>query len=143
MPFDIVAFFGRSHEKARLLRSGEVIPSELEAGFDILGQLDPDWVWVLDSSGEIKGVLVASPAHGVAMIWRIIIAPGASSMALGKLLRSFLKDCRARGIRGYLTMVSPSGESQSRLARIIEHSGGRKIQDGMTMYASRLPKEGI
>ena len=42
MPFDIVGFFGKSHEKSRLLRAKEVIPSNLEAAFDLLGQIDPD-----------------------------------------------------------------------------------------------------
>jgi hypothetical protein len=142
IPFDIVAFFGKK-ERARLMRPKEVIPPELEAAFDILGQLDPDWVWVLDIDGKIRGVLVASPAHGVAMIWRIVVSPGASSMALGKLLRAFLRDCRARGVRGYLTVVSLAGESQARLAQIIEHAGGKKIEDGMTLYASPLPKENL
>lgn len=130
-------------ERARLMLPGDVIPSELEAAFDVLGQLDPDWVWVIDIDGMIRGVLVASPAHGVAMIWRVVIHPSASRWALGRLLRAFLRDTRMRGLRGYLTVVSMTGESQKRLASIIEHAGGKAIQDGMTLYASRMPKEGI
>jgi GNAT superfamily N-acetyltransferase len=141
--FDIVAFFGKRREAARLMRPGEVIPSSLEAAFDLLGQIDPDWVWVLDVDGTIKGVLVASPAHGVAVVWRVVVEPGASSMGLGKLLRAFLRTCRQRGIRGYLTMLSLSRETESRLAKILEHSGGKVVMENMAMMVSRMPRENI
>jgi hypothetical protein len=136
-----VAFFGKKHERARLMRSGEVIPPSLEAGFDILNQLDPDWVWVLDVDGTIKGILVASPCHGAAMIWRIVVAPGSSQAALLRLLRAFLRDCRKRGLRGYLTFISLSREPEKRLAAILEHSGGRIFAKDMIMIASPIPRE--
>jgi hypothetical protein len=117
----------------------DVIPAELESGFDLLGQLDPDWVWVLAQDEKIKGVLIASPAHGVAMIWRITVAKDASQMALFKLLRAFLRDARSRGLRGYLTIVSPSSESQKRLTGIFEKAGGQVVESGMTMLASPVP----
>jgi hypothetical protein len=139
MDFDIVAFFGKKREQARLMRPMDVIPAELEAGFDLLGQLDPDWVWVLAQDEKIKGVLIASPAHGVAMIWRITVAKDASQMALFKLLRAFLRDARSRGLRGYLTIVSPSSESQKRLTGIFEKAGGQVVESGMTMLASPVP----
>ena len=143
MPFDIMAFFGKKHEKARLLRAGEVIPSHLEAAFDLLGQIDHDWIWVLDVDGTIKGILVASPCHGAAMIWRIVVSPGSSQMALGRLLRAFLRDCRKRGIKGYLTFVSLSREPERRLASILEHSGGKIFQKDMALIVSPMPREGI
>lgn len=142
IPFDIVAFFGKKRERARQLRSKEVIPSELDAAFDLVGQVDHEWVWVLEVDGELKGVLVASPAHGVAMIWRIVIKPGCSTMALGRLLRRFLKDCRKRGIVGYMTVLQMEG-TQEALARIMEKVGAIKVQEGMTMYAGKLPRENI
>jgi len=93
--------------------------------------------------GNINGVLVASPCHGAAMIWRVVVAPGSSQMALGRLLRAFLRDCRKRGVRGYVTFLSLSGEAQQRLATILEHAGGKVIQSGMTMYGSRMPRANI
>jgi hypothetical protein len=105
--------------------------------------MDPEWVWVLDVDGTINGVLVASPAHGVAMIWRLVVKPGSSRMALGRLLRAFLRDCRKRGIRGYLTILTSGRENEERLASILEHSGGRKIKDGMSFWASPMPRENI
>jgi hypothetical protein len=141
--FDVMEFFRSKREHARLLRPGEVIPSELEAAFDLLGQLDPDWVWVLDCAGTIKGVLVASPAHGVAMIWRISIAKDASNMALVRILRRFLKDCRKRGIRGLLTAVSPNRDSEKRLASIMVHAGCRQLEGDLVMVVGKLPRENI
>jgi L-amino acid N-acyltransferase YncA len=143
IPFDIMAFFGKSHEKARLLRAKEVIPVELEAAFDILGQIDHEWVWVLERDGKIAGILVASPCHGAAMIWRVVVSPGSSQMALGRLLRAFLRDCRKRGVKGYLTFVSLSREPEKRLASILEHAGGKIFQRDMVMIASPLPRESI
>jgi hypothetical protein len=143
MPFDVVAFFGRKQERVRLLRKSEVIPKELEAGFDILGQIDPDWCWILEQDGAIKGVLIASPAHGAAMIWRLSVAQGCSQMSVGKLLRAFLRDCRKRSIRGFLTVLSSDREQEQRLATIIEHAGGKKIMGGLELYASPIPRENI
>jgi hypothetical protein len=145
-PFDIIGFFGKhAVEKARLMRSGEVIPPELEAAFDLTGQLDSNWVWVLDTDGIIKGVLIASPAHGVVMIWQISIAKDASNLALARLLRRFLADCRTRGMRGLLTIVNLAGDSQRRLADIIlkSHPMARIIEPSMALLASPLPKEGL
>lgn len=141
--FDIVSLFNQRRERARQLRHEDTIPSSLEAAFDILHQLDPQWVWVLDDCGVITGVLVASPAHGMAVIWRISISPSASHVAPVRLLRVFLRDIRRRGMRGYMTVVNLNSSTQAQLARIIERSGGKVIESGMTMLASPLPKEGI
>lgn len=133
----------KAPERARLMRTGEEIPGPLEAGFDVLNQIDSKWVWVLTSGEEITGVLVASPCHGTAMIWRISISKSASSTALVRLLRVFLKDCRNRGIRGYLTILGQGTEAQSRLGRIIERAGGKIIESGMIMWALPQAKDGI
>ncbi len=143
MDFDVVAFFGKKRERARLMHKGDVIPAELEAGFDQLGQLDPEWVWVLVDGDIIKGVLVASPAHGAAMIWRISLDRTCSKVALAKLLRAFLRDLRIRGVRGLLTIMSPSSPTQSQLASILRRVGGGPFLEGMSVYASPMPKEGI
>jgi hypothetical protein len=141
MPFDVVAFFGRKQERVRLLRRGEVIPSSLDTGFEALGQLDTDWIWCLDVDGAIKGVLLASPCHGAAIIWRIAIEPGQSSMALGRLLRAFMRDCAKRNVRGYLTIVSPAREEEKRLAAIITKAGGTIVKEGMTIMLGAVRED--
>lgn len=141
--FDVVAFFSQKHEEARLMKAGEVIPSSLEAAFDILGMLDPEWVWVLAVDGLIKGVLIASPCHGAAALWRLSVEKGQSNMAVGRLLRAFLRDCRKRGVKGYLTFLTQGRPAEDRLASILEHSGGKKIKGGMVLYASPMPRETI
>ena len=138
--FDIMAILAM--DRARLMREGEEIPPELEAGFEQLGKLDRDWVWVVESGGKIVGVLLACDCHGVAMIWRVAVLPGQSTMAVGRLLRRFLGDVRARGMVGYLTLVDASKSTQGRLQAIIEKAGGQKFGE-FTLMASAMPRENI
>jgi hypothetical protein len=125
-----------------MLQEDETIPASLEAGFEQLGHLDRHWVWVLESGGEIKGVLLASPCHGAAFIWRVAVAQGVEGWSVGKLLRRFLKDCKERGLRGYLTIVNPSVEAQGQLKSIVERAGGKAV-GSYELLAGPTPKEFI
>jgi hypothetical protein len=138
---DVLALFTPS-EKARLLRPGEVIPSQLDVGFDLLGKLDPEWIWVLDYAGEIRGVLIAAPCHGVAFIWRLALLPGQPPTSVVRLLRRFLRDIRRREMIGYMTLVDLGVETQSRLTKIIEHAGGGRYRE-LTLVCAPMPREGI
>jgi hypothetical protein len=138
---DVLAFL-MPRDGVRNLRSGEVIPVSLDAGFDLLGDLDLDWIWVYESIGEIKGVLVASRCHGVAFIWRLAILPGQPHSVVIRLLRKFLHDLRERGIQGYMTLIDDSIPRQAKLLRIFEKAGGKTICT-MKFLASGLPREGI
>jgi hypothetical protein len=120
--FDVMQFLV---PKARLIGPSESIPAELEVGFEQLGKLDRDWCWVWSSGGEVRGVLLAAPCHGAAMIWRVSVLPGESAMAVTRLLKRFLSDIQARGCSGYLTLVDTSKPIQGRLKGIIEKNGGK------------------
>jgi len=124
--FDVMQFLAPKDE-ARLLGPDEEIPAELEAGFDQLGKLDRNWVWVVQSDWKIKGVLLACPCHGTAVIWRLSLDPSLNNVAVVRLLRRFLSDIRARGMVGYMTIVDPAKEVQSRLKGIIEKAGGQSF----------------
>jgi hypothetical protein len=138
--FDIMAVLAM--DRARLMREGEIIPASLDAGFDLLGSLDHDWIWVLDSGGEIKGVMVASPCHGTVFVWRIAIDPSVSNTGVIRLLRRFVGDIRKRGSVGYTTLVDASKPIQKRLMGIVEKAGGTKFGD-YSLMASTLPREGL
>jgi len=138
--FDIFTLVAQ--DRIRMLRKGEIIPASLEAGFEQLGNLDHDWVWVLESGGEIKGVLLAAPCHGTAFIWRIAVGPDVEGWSVGKLLRRFLADCRERGLKGYITIIDSSVPIQKQLQRIIERAGGTVVGD-YRMMSAPTPKEFI
>lgn len=125
----------------RQMRASDRMPPELRMGFDLLGKLDTDWIWVVEEGGLIRGVLVAAPCHGVAMIYRLALVPGTPLGSLTALLRRFLGDLRARGIRGYLTFVDPESKIQGKLKRIIERAGGQQIGAPHVVMAAPLPKE--
>ncbi len=137
---DILGFLAR--DRVRMLHAGETIPTRFDAGFEQLGALDTEWVWVLESCGEMKGVLVAAPCHGTAFIWRVAVDKGVEPWSIGKLLRRFLADCRSRGLRGYLTIVDVSVPVQAQLQHIVERAGGKTIGD-FKLLAGPTPKEFI
>ena len=125
--------------RVRNLRPQEPIPAEFQIGFDALGQLDYNWIWVVEDRG-IEGILVAAPCHGLALLYRVQMRPG--SKLLMRLLRSVMKDLRARGIRGFMTFLSQRREEEIKLGIIIERLGGRQMGEHMVM-ASPLAKEGV
>lgn len=134
---------GRSPSRVRLIHAGESLPSCLEAGFDQLGQLDPSWVWIVERDGKIEGTLLASPCHGTAIIWRLALVPDAPVSSLFKLLRQFLRDCRARKLKGYMTLVDPCVDTQDKLRRVMQRAGAKVAAEGWSLVAGPLPKEGI
>ena len=127
-------------DKVRLLNPGEKIPSEMDAGFDLLGQIDSNWVWCLESGNEIKGILVASNFHGMAFLWRLKVLPEIGRFGANRLLRRFRSDCLKRGVQGYLTLVDTSTVTGKQLLSIVERCGG-KDHGPVNLLASRLPKE--
>ena len=139
---DVMAFLLPKDHHARLLRPGETIPASLNAGFDMLGKIDPNWIWILESQGEIRGILVASDCHGCAFVWRLVVSPGMGNVAVIRLLRRFAMDIRERGLKGYLTLLSAENDTETRLKGIVEKLGG-KSGGQFTLMASWLPKENI
>jgi hypothetical protein len=121
--------------RIRNMRPGEVLPEKFEVGFDQLGRLDHNWVWIAERRGQIEGCIVASPCHGVALIWRLVSFAGSAGML--PLCRRFMKDCKARGIRGYLTLVDPEVKTQARLMRVILRGKG-KVAGTFHLMASPL-----
>jgi hypothetical protein len=124
---------------ARNLRPGETIPKSLEAGFDLLGRLDPEWVWVIDYAGEIKGVLVAAYCHGAALLWRLSVLPDAGNAGAFKLLWAFRSAMRKRRIQWYMTLVDESTEMGQRLKQVVERTGGDSYGH-LSLLASPLSK---
>lgn len=128
-----------TQDEVRLLRSGETIPANLQAGFEQMNAIDPDWAWIVESSGEIKGVLLAGPCHGAAFVCRISVAEGMPPLTAGKLLRRFLADCRKRGVKGIISILDRSVETEARLLHILQRIDGKEF-DNMTVVAAPVPQ---
>ena|SRR5208283_1337761 len=137
----IAALRGESPLIVRLLQEPESLPESFEAGFDQLGQLDPQWVWVAERRGQIVGCIVASPCHGVALIWRLYSKTGADCLL--PMCRRFMADCRKRGVKGYMTFVDLNIPAQSKLQRLLKRLGGDTTGNPFTLIAGPLAKEGV
>lgn len=121
---DVLQFL-MPRDRVRHPKPYEEIPRSLDAGFEQLGKLDTEWAWVLESQGEIKGIILACPCHGTAFIWRVAVMPGLENTAIVRLLRGFLGDMRKRGVKGLLTIIDPKVRQQSRLKRVLERIKGK------------------
>ncbi len=127
----------------RNYRQGDRFPPELHVGFDLLGRLDGDWIWVVEDAGRIRGALVAAPCHGIAIIYRLALVKGTRFALLVGLLRRFLADLRARGVPGFFTMIDPANPVQAKLGRILERAGGKQMGRLHAIIAAKLPQENV
>lgn len=134
----------RNRITVRTARHGETFPATWELGFDALGAIDPAWLWIAERAGKPLGAILASEAHGTAIIWRVV-APGPDSAAVTRrLLHAFLRDLRDRGLRGYIAMLNRQIPTQDALARIIERAGGHESATAnLVIMAGPIPKESI
>lgn len=123
----------------RLMLQRDVIPAEFEVGFDQLGRLDHNWIWVVERYGKIEGCIVAAPCHGVAFVYRVAMAKDAPKYCLRKLIRQAVNDCRERGIRGMMTFVNPDNETQMKLKKLMENWGGGSPVPLQMVMAAPLP----
>ena len=136
-----LVYGGKCH--VRLMRDTDYpMLSDFELGFDHLKQLDKQWVWVAETYGKLVGVIMASPVHGIAMVWRLQTLPDQPFSVLAKLLRTFIADIRQRGYSGYMTLLNTNVDKQQKLANIVERTGGKSIGEHILMV-SPLPKEGV
>jgi hypothetical protein len=125
-------------DKVRLLHSGETIPADLDYGWELI-KLDRDWVWVIDSGGQIKGLLVAANFHGAAFILRLKVLPEVGNMGVLRLLRRFRGDCIGRGVSIFLTIADLSTAAGRQLKAIVERCGG-KDHGAVNLMSGPFPK---
>jgi hypothetical protein len=108
---------------ARLLNTGEKIPADLDQDWEMV-KLDPDWVWVVESGGQVRGLLVAANFHGTAFILRLKVLPEVGNMGVVRLLRRFKSDCKNRGVSHFLTLADLTTATGRQLKRIVVRCGG-------------------
>jgi hypothetical protein len=134
----VTAMLMQFPESVRLLKKGEYLPASLEVGLDLLGKIDPDWIWIATRLGLVTGVLAASPCHGVAVIWRVIATEAASGTCVLRLLRRFLKDIKERQMLGYVVVLDQHKPIEMKLAEIVKRYGGKSFGSSFMVMASSL-----
>lgn len=101
------------------------LPPELLAEFALIeGTLDPEWIWVLETSEGVVAACIGCPMHGILMLLRIAATENAPPLWPRTLLPALLDDAKARGLRGVFTFLDLTRKEERRLARILARSGG-------------------
>ena len=98
------------------------LPVSLREGFAEEWEFDAEWTWVLERDGEIVGMLLGAPCHGIAQMIMLKVLPGNESSAI-KLIRAFLRDCLSRGFKGYMVHLNHDSSAQYKLMRIARKAG--------------------
>jgi hypothetical protein len=119
----------------RNMVKGDKLPEELRTGFET-GSM-PEWIWVVERDGKIVGLLIAAPAHIVAILLRVVSTSEAHPNDMRALLIRVMHDIKERGFKGYITWLDPSREIENSLLSIVELSGGVKFPNQQVMVFGR------
>lgn len=122
--------------KIRNFVKGEELPAELSSGFEKGNQ--PEWIWVAERDSKIVAILVAAPAHIVAILLRLASTDDAEPMDVRVLLVNAVKDIKDRGFEGYVTWLSPDTGVEKKLYEIIMAGGGIQLPQPMFFCAGRF-----
>lgn len=122
--------------KIRNFMKGEELPDALAAGFEKGNQ--PEWIWVAQRDGKITAILIAAPAHIVAILLRLASTDDAEPMDVRTLLVNAIKDIKERGFEGYVTWLNPEGGMEKKLHDIIMAGGGVQLPQPMFFCLGRF-----
>ena len=119
----------------RNMQKGEEIPQELRTGFETSSM--PEWIWLAVRDGKVVGILIAAPAHIVAILLRLGSTASAEQNDVRALLIHAMKDIKARGFNGYITWLDPTREIENSLLSVVELSGGVRFPNEQVMVFGR------
>lgn len=105
---------------------GEKLPEQLKTGFE-MGKCDPDWIWVVERDGELVGLLVAAPAHVMAILIRLVNTKNARGSDIRALILGVFREIKKRGYMGYTVWLDPTKEPENRFIGIIRAIGGFQL----------------
>lgn len=107
----------------RNLKPGEQLPDTLPTGFEVWNRFDREWVWLMEFHGQPVACMVAAPAHGLAILLRIVATKDAPLGWGVIILRRVLSDIRERGYLSFTTFLDTDNEAELKLGRICERAG--------------------
>ena len=103
---------------------GEYLPQDLRTDFESGAMCDEQWIWVAVRGNIPVAILVAAPAHIVAIVLRLVACGNAESTDVRSLLVTFVAEIKKRGYLGYLTWLDPTKERELALMKIIRMANG-------------------
>lgn len=121
----------------RVLRAHEELPKELDVGFEH-ERIEPEWVWVYEQDGNIKGCLWASPCHGIVHLLGIRALPDVGKGWLYTLFKRAIADVKERGYSGVMVFLEVGRPIDLKLARLAERFGLKAINRVGFWCAGRL-----
>lgn len=120
----------------RTLKPDEPMPQHLGTGFEQMPVMK-DFVWIAERDGKVIAILMGAPCHGIVFLLRVRAEAGAPVMAVRLLFRKCVKDCLARGLKGYFTFIDPSFDAERRFIPICEKAGGTQV---MSLHVALVGK---
>ena len=121
--------------------TGRAVPQSLRDDFPVDWRLDHYWTWTASVDGEIVGVLLGCPCHGVAELVRIRVLPG-HGRVIPRLLRTFVRDCIKRDLRGYVIYLGCDDAIQYHLKEIALRAGAKVLPYRIIAVAGKLEDAG-
>jgi hypothetical protein len=125
--------------EVRNLRLNEPIPDGFHTGFEGMPVMC-DWVWVAEISGRPAGILLAAPCHGLVYMMRLCVKTGENGAVAAVILRGCMKDCKARGFRGYFFHVSTLEQVERDLVPIVRKAGGVQLPVPQVLMVGPIEK---
>jgi hypothetical protein len=90
-------------------------------------RIDPEWCWVVEHESAPIALVLASPAHGMLMVWRVLSTASARRTMLTWFLAAFpkiLDNARLRGCVGYGSFFHDDRPEEAKLARLLQRNRG-------------------
>jgi hypothetical protein len=120
----------------RNLKNDDQLPDSLKTGFE-QGQMK-DWIWVVERDTKIVAILIAAPAHVVAILLRLLSTEDAHPLDVRTLLVTAMKEIKERGFKAYVTWLNPNRPAESALLSIIQSAGGVNLDEPQVICAGRI-----
>jgi len=110
----------------RTLRACDDFPEGFNTGYEKMPVMK-NWVWVAESEGEVAGILMAAPMHGLVYLMRLCIRDGAEKTTAFLMLRTFMRETAKRGFKGYWMHIDPTGEVDRKMIPLVKRAKGFQL----------------
>jgi len=110
--------------EVRTLRACDPFPEGFATGYERMPVMK-NWVWVAEEDGEIAGLLMAAPMHGLIYLMIFRVRDGAPRTTAFRLLRGCMRESLKRGFNGFFLHVDPTDtEVQRKLIPLVRRAKG-------------------
>lgn len=112
----------------RTFREDEAWPADLNMGFERMPRafIQHDWIFVVEDGGRILGMLMVTPAHGIAIFIRMAVASDAPAKTMWMLLRHTFAELKLRGYHLWVSLFDTSQPNERQLYRACRAWGAQQ-----------------